>query len=122
MSRVLIVDDSPSVLRLLQAVFENEQYEVVTASDGMQGLEKVHECRPDVVVTDSIMPGIDGFAFLQKLREHPATGTLPVIMLTSADPTESEHRDGVSRPDAFVTKSADMAPLLAEVRRALERR
>lgn len=122
MSRVLIVDDSPSVLRLLQAVFESEHYEVVTASDGLQGLEKAHECRPDVVVTDSVMPGIDGFAFLQKLREHPATGAVPVIMLTSADPKASEPRDSSPRPDAFVAKSADMEPLLVEVRRVLERR
>jgi CheY-like chemotaxis protein len=121
MSRVLIIDDSPSVLRLLQAVFEGENYEVVTASDGMEGLEKARQCQPDLVVTDSLMPGLDGFEVLQRLKDHPATGAVPVIMLTSSDPGDAGPAENGAVPDAFVKKSADVEPLLAEVRRALNR-
>jgi two-component system alkaline phosphatase synthesis response regulator PhoP len=75
MKRVLIVDDSPSVLQVLQFVFESEHYGVVTATDGAEGLEKISERLPDLIVTDSVMPGMDGFAFLKKLkrrrRRHP---------------------------------------------------
>ena len=119
MKRVLIVDDSPSVLRLLQFVFESEHYDVVTAADGAEGLQKIGERLPDLVVTDSIMPGMDGFAFLRKLKEQPGAGAIPVIMLTSEDPDAAGHLDRDPRPDAFVKKSADFAPLLSKVSEAL---
>jgi DNA-binding response OmpR family regulator len=120
-SRVLIVDDSHTILKFLQAIFEHEQYEVMTATDGAAALVKVHQARPDVIVTDSIMPGVDGFAFLRTLREDPATKTIPVIMLTSTDPEDPEYADREPRPDAFVKKSSDFEPLVAEVRAALQR-
>jgi CheY-like chemotaxis protein len=115
MKRVLIVDDSPSVLQVLQFVFESEHYVVVTATDGAEGLEKVSERLPDLVVTDSVMPGMDGFAFLQKLKEGPETRAIPVIMLTSEDPQAPEHVDREPRPDAFLRKSADFSLLLNKV-------
>jgi CheY-like chemotaxis protein len=118
---VLVVDDSLTVLRLVQAVFESAHYEVVTASDGREGLEKVQQRLPDLIVTDSIMPGIDGFAFLRKLKENPVTRLIPVIMLTSGDLSDSKSQGGDSQPDAFVTKSAEMQPLLNHARNLLER-
>jgi CheY-like chemotaxis protein len=113
--RVLIIDDSPSVLRLLQFVFESEHYDVVTAADGAEGLKKIGEQLPDVVITDSIMPVMDGFAFLQKLKEQPITRHIPVIMLTSEDPDSSDQLTRDPKPDAFIRKSADFAPLLNKV-------
>jgi DNA-binding response OmpR family regulator len=120
--RVLIVDDSPTVLKFLQAIFESEDYEVLTAGDGNEGLAQVYLFRPDLIVTDSVMPGLDGFAFLRSLRGDPATDLIPVIMLTSGDPDDPEHAGHQPQPDAFVRKSADVEPLLAEVRDALTRR
>ena len=120
-ARLLVVDDSATALRLLQAVLEGEHYDVVTACDGREGLEKVQQCRPDLIVTDSLMPGVDGFAFLRRLRENPATRLIPVIMLTSGDPRNSEHQHSGSQPDAFVTKSVVMEPLLYRVKDLLQR-
>jgi len=117
--RVLIIDDSPSVLRLLQFVFESEHYEVVTATDGAEGLQKIGEQLPDVVITDSIMPVMDGFAFLQKLKERPATSHIPVIMLTSEDPDSTGQLTREPKPDAFIRKSADFTPLINKVSAAL---
>lgn len=122
MSRVLIVDDSETILIFLQAIFESEHYEVMTASDGMDGLAKVHQSLPDLIITDSIMPGLDGFGFLRALREDPATEAVPVIMLTAGDPHDPEHIAREPRPDVFVKKSADFGPLLAEARDVLQRR
>src|SRR5712691_9069290 len=98
MARVLIVDDSPTALRMLQSVLEGEHYDVVTAKDGLEGLGKVHQCRPDLVVADSVMPGMDGFAFLRKLRDNPSTRSLPVIILTAEDPRHSPHRNTKPQP------------------------
>src|SRR4051812_3785454 len=107
MKRVLIVDDSPSVLQMLRFVLESEHYDVITASDGAEGLQKIGERLPDLVLTDSIMPGMDGYAFLQKLKEQPGTSAIPVIMLTSEDPDAPEHVGRHPAPDGFIRKSSD---------------
>ena len=122
MHRVLIVDDSDTVLNFLRMILEGEKYEVDTASDGNEGLAKVYQSLPDVIVTDSIMPGMDGFSFLHALRADPATEAVPVIMLTSGDPHDPDHIVRDPQPDAFVKKSANVEPLLAEVREALKGR
>ena len=95
-ARVLVVDDSPTALYLLRTVFESEQYDVVTATDGNEGLDEVHRRAPDLIVTDSVMPGLDGFALLRRLRENPATRLIPVVMLTSGDPSDPEYRKTTS--------------------------
>jgi len=120
-ARVLLVDDSPATLYLLRAVFEGEQYDVVTASDGLEGLDAVQRCAPDLIVTDAVMPGLDGFALLRRLRENPATRLIPVIMLTSGDSRDPEYHKNAFQPDVFVTKSAEMQPLLGQVRDLLKR-
>jgi CheY-like chemotaxis protein len=121
MSRVLIVDDSESIINFLRLVLESEGYEVDTACDGVDGLARVHQSLPDLVITDSIMPGMDGFALLHALRADPATEAVPVVMLTAGDPHDPDHLVRDPQPDAFVKKSSDVTPLLAEVRQALAR-
>jgi adenylate cyclase len=118
-ARVLIVDDSPSALRFLQAVLEGEDYDVVTANDGEEGLARVRQYRPDLVVTDNVMPRLDGLGLLRSLRGHASTRHIPVIVLTGEDPELANIRPGDLQPDAFVRKSADMAPLIGEVSRLL---
>ena len=105
MSRVLVVDDSETVVNFLRMVLESEKYEVDTASDGNEGLAKAHQSLPDLIITDSIMPGMDGFSLLHALRADPATEAVPVIMLTSGDPHDPDHIVRDPQPDAFVKKS-----------------
>jgi CheY-like chemotaxis protein len=119
--RILVVDDSETVLTFLRAVLESEQYEVDVASDGNDALARVHQSLPDLVVTDSIMPNMDGFGLLRALRNDPATEAVPVIMLTSGSPDDPDHIAREPRPDAFVKKTADFTPLLAEIRDVLYR-
>ena len=121
MSRILVVDDSETVLNFLRTILENEQYEVATATNGNDGLAQAHQSLPDLVVTDSIMPGLDGFGLLHALRSDPATEAVPVIMLTSGAAEDPDHIAREPQPDAFVRKSADLTPLLTEIRGALER-
>ena len=120
--RILVVDDSATVVNFLRLILESQKYEVDAAFDGTEGLVKAHEALPDLVITDSIMPGMDGFALVHALRADPATEAIPIIMLTSGDPHDPDHIVREPRPDAFVKKSADLNPLLAEVRSILESR
>jgi CheY-like chemotaxis protein len=121
-ARVLVVDDSPTVLSLLRAALEAHQYEVATAADGVEALEGIRISAPDLIVTDSIMPGLDGFALLTKLRAAPETRRIPVIMLTSDpdDPRPGGLGESV-QPDAIIIKSAQMEPLLEQIRGLLQR-
>ena len=121
MSRILVIDDSETILNFLRAVLESEHYEVATATDGTDALAKVHQSLPDLIITDSVMPGLDGFGLLRALRDDPVTEAVPVIMLTSGSSDDPDHIVREPRPDAFVTKSADFSPLLAEIRDALRR-
>jgi CheY-like chemotaxis protein len=116
--RVLVVDDSPTVLSLLRAALEADHLEVLTASDGVEGLEKIRQFSPHLIVTDSIMPRLDGFALLARVKEDPATRGIPVIMLTS-DP-DDPRPGGSIQPDAVIAKSAQIEPLLAQIRSLLE--
>ena len=116
---MLVVDDSPTVLSLLRAALEAHQYEVATAGDGAEALAGIRHAAPDLIVTDSIMPGLDGFALLAQLKEDPSTRAIPVIMLTS-DPDDSRPAGHV-QPDAVIIKSAQMEPLLTEIRGLLQR-
>ena len=122
MSRVLIVDDSETIVTFLRMILESEKYDVDTAADGAEGLAKAHQSLPDLIITDSIMPGMDGFALLHALRADPATEAVPVIMLTSGDPHDPDHIVREPQPDAFVKKSADFGPLLSQVQDALAKR
>jgi CheY-like chemotaxis protein len=90
---------------------------VIKATDGVEALAKARECRPDVIVTDGVMPGMDGFALTRQLKDDASTRTIPVIMLTAEDPG-GPHGQGPA-PDALVAKSPNLARLLEEVSRAL---
>jgi CheY-like chemotaxis protein len=120
MTRVLLIDDSPSVLRLLKFLFESEKYDVVTASDATEGLARINERLPDIIITDGVMPGLDGSALLEKLKAQPATKNIPVIVLTSAESDPGEVP--ASGATAVIQKSADFTPLLNKVAEALKAR
>jgi CheY-like chemotaxis protein len=120
-SCVMVVDDSPTALCLLQAAFENANYDVVSACDGLEGLRKIQERCPDVIVTDSVMPGLDGFAFVRRLRESAATRAIPIVMLTSDAGVRLAAESG-PRPDRVIAKSAEMEPLISIVRSLLAAR
>lgn len=77
--KILAVDDEKHIVRLVQVNLERQGYEVVTASDGKEALEKVEEENPDLVVLDVMMPYMDGFEVLQNLRRNPSTREIPVI-------------------------------------------
>jgi signal transduction histidine kinase len=113
--RILVVDDVPKNVRLLEAVLIPNSYTVTTASTGPEALEKVRAELPDLVLLDIQMPGMDGYEVCRRLRADPATRFLPVVMITSSD---SEVRVNALEADAddFIMKPFDQQELLARVR------
>jgi CheY-like chemotaxis protein len=119
--RILVVDDSETVLRIVEAALCSD-YDVVTALDGEEGLEKARQLTPDLIVTDSLMPRLDGFGLLRTLQASPATRSIPAIVLTSEESEERRPAPGDVQPCAIITKSIDPAPLLDAIRTALASR
>ena len=91
---ILIVDDNRSLVNMIAGVLHKRDYEVITAFDGMEGLLKAQEEKPDLIVLDIVMPKLDGYEVCHRLQENPATKHIPVIMLTVKgqvdDPTLDE--------------------------------
>lgn len=83
MARVLIVEDDPLMLRMYQKIFTFAKYEVDTAVNGVEGVEKARSVKPTVIVMDVMMPKMDGLAALDTLKADPNTKRIPVIMLTN---------------------------------------
>ena len=117
--RLLIIDDSPVALSFLQAVFKSASYDVDTAPDGEAGFVKAVSGVPDLIVTDGLMPGIDGFELIRRLKAEPATTDIPVLMLTSGEVGDAEFTSREPQPDAMVAKSSSVDPLLAGVKALL---
>lgn len=116
---LLLVDDSPVALAYLETMFRGAGYSVDTATNGGEAFEKATKTVPTLVVTDGLMPDVDGYELIRRLKEYPGTADVPVIMLTSADVTDPEHLGRTPKPDAIVLKSMQFDPLLNAVKRLL---
>ncbi|GAB4459677.1 MAG: hypothetical protein OHK0029_22550 [Armatimonadaceae bacterium] len=119
MARILAVDDEPNIVRLIQVNLERQGYQVETANNGAQALAKIRENRPDLLVSDVMMPEMDGFELLSTIRRDPMLQDLPVIMLT-AKAQDANVMEGYSRgADMYLTKPFNPQELLQFVKRIL---
>ena len=101
---VLVVDDDPLILEVLRTVLDLEEFRVSTATDGETGLRMLAEDRPDVVVCDVMMPGLDGFEVCRRIKADPANASLPVVLLTARDRAEDQRAGEEAGCDAYLTK------------------
>jgi adenylate cyclase len=113
-STILVVDDTPQNLRVVDAIFTPRGYTVGWAASGVEALAKVAVERPDLVLLDVVMPGMDGYEVCRRLRADPLTRLLPVIMITASDDQQKVSALEVGADD-FVQKPFDQAELLARV-------
>jgi len=118
--KILAVDDEKHIVRLVQVNLERQGYEVVTANDGKEALQKVDDERPDLVVLDVMMPYMDGFEVLQNLRRNPSTRDIPVIMLTAKAQDADVFKGWQSGVDCYLTKPFNPMELLSFVKRIFD--
>jgi CheY-like chemotaxis protein len=113
---ILVVEDVPNVLELLEVTLRFKGYEVVSATNGLEGLEKARTGNPALIITDILMPKLDGFAFVQKLREDPKTRAIPVIFLSATYVTPEDRGFAMSLGAArFIEKPIDTEEFLLTV-------
>ena len=115
-ARILVVDDIASNARLLEAKLTAEYYEVMTASDGPTALAIAASERPDIVLLDVMMPGMDGFSVCRRLKDDPVTRHVPVVLVTALDGRADRVAGLEAGADDFLTKPIDDMMLFARVR------
>ena len=118
---VLVVDDDPVILRLLQVNFEMEGFTVVVASDGAEGFEAAKAAAPDVIVSDVMMPKMNGIELVRALKADPATAAIPVLLL-SAKAQTADVREGIAAgADDYLTKPFEPLELVERITKLLAR-
>jgi two-component system alkaline phosphatase synthesis response regulator PhoP/two-component system response regulator VicR len=118
--KILAVDDEKHIVRLVQITLEKEGYELITASNGREALEKVAAEKPDLVVMDVMMPEMDGLEALSKMKNDPATAAIPVIMLTAKAQDSDVFRGWQSGADLYLTKPFNPSELVTFVKRIFD--
>jgi diguanylate cyclase (GGDEF)-like protein len=119
---ILVVDDELLLREMLKDIFTIAGYNVITAENGKEGLEKIEQCLPDFVILDGSMPVMDGFETLEQIRKNPKFINLPVMMFTALS-GESEQIKGLSLgADDYITKPFKTPILLTKVKNTLDRK
>lgn len=113
--KLMIVDDSPTELALIKSVFGRTEYEVVTASDGEEGLEKALVINPDLIILDVVMPKMNGFQACRAIKSTPDLKQVPVILLTSKNQKADEFWGKAQGADMYMTKPFEPFELLKTV-------
>jgi len=118
--RILVVDDERHIVRLVQVNLERAGYEVLTAFDGIEALDKVKNDNPDMVVLDVMMPRMDGFEVLKNLQSDPRFQNIPVIMLTAKAQDADIFKGWASGVSSYLTKPFNPRELLVFVERIFQ--
>jgi DNA-binding response OmpR family regulator len=120
--RILVADDDPQGLELLEAYLSDSNFDVRTTADGDQTLEQIRQWQPDVILLDVMMPKISGFEVCKRLRANPATRGTGVLMITALDQPSDRDRAVEAGADDFLTKPINKAELLLRVHSLLKSR
>ena len=115
-AQILVVDDIPANVKLLEAKLNSEYYDVLTADNGEAAIEMVKEHKPDLVLLDVMMPGIDGFETCRRLKADAAVSHIPVVMVTALSDISDRVNGLEAGADDFITKPINDTALFARVR------
>ena len=119
--KILIVDDDPNALRLIGYALQRQGYEIIVAQDGQQALDKVQSENPNLIILDIMMPEVDGYEVLRRLRTSPATARVPVILFTAKSQVDDKINGFEAGADDYLTKPVTPAELIARVKALLLR-
>ena len=117
--KILLVDDSNTILMMEKFILREQAFEIITACDGEEGVRKTLEHRPDVILLDVIMPRMGGFEACRQLRAHEATRATPVIMVTTRGEAPNVEAGWTAGCSDYITKPINGIELLAKVRNFL---
>ncbi len=115
-ARVLVVDDILPNVKLLEAKLSGEYFDVITALNGAECIQKAETLSPDIILLDVMMPGMDGFEVCQRLKENPVTAHIPVVMVTALTDATDRVRGLEAGADDFLSKPINDVALMARVR------
>src|SRR5688572_741594 len=115
-ARILVVDDIPANVKLLEARLLSEYFEVLTATNGVDAIETCENGKVDVVLLDVMMPDMDGFEVCRRLKSDPATSHIPVVMITALDQVSDRVRGLEAGADDFLTKPVNDLQLMTRVK------
>ena len=118
--KVLIVDDDPSTIKFLSVYLKPQGYEPLAAYDGLQALELAHAEHPALIILDVMMPGMDGFEVARRLRHHPETTAIPILMFTAKALVEDKLTGYESGVDIYLTKPIHLVELQANIKALLK--
>jgi twitching motility two-component system response regulator PilH len=119
MATVLIIDDSPTELHLFQNMLEKAGFDTLVADSGEEGIRQATNARPDIILMDVVMPGMNGFQATRKLTKDPKTSSIPVIMITTKD-QETDKTWGLRQgAREYLVKPVEKDELLARINDAL---
>ncbi len=113
--KILIVDDSPTELKLITDVFNSPDYSVVTATDGEAGVEKAISEKPELIILDVVMPKMNGFQACRKIKSDSSLQGIPIILLTSKNQKSDEFWGKKQGADVYLTKPFNTDELLTAV-------
>jgi DNA-binding response OmpR family regulator len=114
--RILVVDDDPRLLHIVQMYLAIEEFDVVTALNGEDGLREVESNKPDLVILDIMMPGMDGVEMCRRLRTNPDTAAIPVLMFSALSGDEDVERARHAGANHLITKPFNLVGLGSVVR------
>ena len=118
--KILVVDDSVSIVAIIQGALQKEGYEVIVGHDGLEGLKLAVAEKPDLIICDTVMPRMDGFGLQRMLKGNPVTAQIPVILVTAKSGGEEEQRALEAGFFDFISKPVQPIRLVSRVKRAFE--
>ncbi len=118
--KILMVDDAATILMMEKMFLSQAPYDLITAKDGQEAVEKAESERPDLILMDIVMPKMDGFEAVQKIRENEATKLIPIIMVTTRGEEKNMEKGYKNGCNDYVTKPINSSELLTKIRNYLE--
>ncbi len=120
--KILVTDDSPTVLEIMRQVLSDAGYNVITAVDGQEAVDKAKTEKPDLIILDLMLPKIDGYKVCAMLKFNKAYQNIPVILLTARTGDSDIEMGREVKADAYIVKPFEPETLILKIRSLLEKR